>query len=192
MSEMSTSKVSARVQEEKAPEHKHPQGVCDVVVGHDDQGRRVIQQALERKATYRSDCRACQLEDKKRMDSPSRLTAAEMETTLFLIPEPDYDNLVARQYLKRRHQNAKNIVAAFHAEKLSFVKDAQIVVISRRGKDGNPPQTAWKRQKDAEDVWQETKLPPETFIDECVESEPIMVSECLDVVPATMFSEQSV
>jgi hypothetical protein len=201
MSEMISSRVSARGADAPAldkpaaavaVEHKHPTGYCDQIVGFDDRGMRIINQVPARTPTYLFSCKACQADDKRRMSVPSKLLPSEIDRTLFLVPEDDYAGLVARAYVQQRYGDVPHMVCAFHAERLSYVKGSQIVVVTRRGKDGRAPGSAWKRQKDAEDIWQETKIPPETYVDECVESEPIVVADCMDVVPATMFTEGNV
>lgn len=191
MPEMSSSKYKEPAAE-KAPQHKHPSGVRDQAVGFDDQGRRVIREVQARVPTYIFSCKGCIAEDKARMSAPTTLTEEQIEKTLFLIPEGDYDQQVVREYLKIRYPEAQNVVAMFHAERLSYIKGAQIVVVTRRGKNGGHPGPSWRRQKDVEDVWKETKIPPETYLDEVVESAPVVVAQCMDVSPANMFSDQQV
>jgi len=146
----------------------------------------------DRTPTYIFSCKGCIADDKKRMDAPPTLNEVALDKTLFLIPETEYDQAICRVYLKTRYPEATNIVAQFNAERLSYVKGAQIVVITRRGKNGGMPGPGTRRQKDAEDVWKESKIPPETYLDELVESAPILVEECMNVVPANMFSDQDV
>lgn len=177
---------------EPKPPHAHPTGVRDEVVGVDEQGRRQIRQISARTPKYVFNCAGCVAEDKARMAAPPTLTAAELESTLFLVPETDYDREICRIYVQQRYPAAKSVSHQVHAEKLSYVKDARIVVITRRGLDGKLPGVGWKRMKDEEGKFDDFKVPPETYLNEVVESAPIVVAECMDVVPATMFSEGSV
>jgi hypothetical protein len=196
---MSTSKARSVVQDSPtfdtaiaAVQHRHPSGFRDEVVGVDEQGRRQIRSVPARTPTYVFNCPACVADDKARMAAPPTLTAAELNATLFLIPESDYDRSICTLYVKERYPEAQSVVHQFHAEKLAYVKDARIVVVTRRGLNGKTPGPGWKRQKDEEGKWEDFKLPPETYLHEVVESAPIVVSDCMDVVPATMFSEGSV
>lgn len=171
--------------------HEHPAGgMHEEVVGYDDAGRRLLRMAQDRTPTYVFKCKACQEDDRARMAAPP--TLLNLEQTLFLIPEPEYDGQVARAYISARYPEAKNIVCAFHAEKLSYVKGAQIVVVTRRGLNGKITGPRTKRTKDEEGTFYDAPIPPETYLSEVVESEPIDVASCMDVVPATMFSEQQV
>lgn len=184
---------SARAQKPAGPpptKHEHPRSECDVIAGHDDNGRRVIRQVMGRELRYFAGCKLCQHLDQKRMAAPP--TLENLSQTLFLVPEPEYDNMVARAYIATRYPDAENIVHAFHAEKLSYVKGAQIVVVTRRGLSGKVTGPRTKRTKDEEGTFYDAPIPPDTYLAECVESEPIVVADCLDVVPATMFSDQSV
>lgn len=201
MSEVSTSKISARAGYEPPPpvaapaKHKHPAGVRDVLAGHDDQGRRIVQTVPARIVTYRFDCKACQQEDAARMAAPPTLSPADYERTIFLVTDGAYDGSVARAYIKQRYGGEvprANVVSAFHAEKLAYVKDVKIIVFARRGKNGEVPGPSARRQKDAEEVWKETPIPPDTYIDEVVESSIIDLTDCLGYVAATMFTEQSI
>jgi hypothetical protein len=172
------------------PKHVHPTGVREEVIGYDDLGRRQLRAVADRTPTYMVTCKACIADDRKRsLEAPAAL---DIDHTLFLVPEPAYDNSVARAYVLSRWPEAVNIVSAFHAEKLSYVKGAQIVVITRRGLNGKLPGPSTKRTKDEEGTFHDEPIPPDTYLRECVESAPIVVAECMDVVPATMFSEQSV
>lgn len=175
-----------------ALQHRHPSGFRDEVVGVDEQGRRQIRQVTARTATYAFNCPACIAEDKARMAAPPTFTPEELETTLFLVPESDYDREICRLYIEQRYPEAKSVSHQFHAEKLAYVKDARIVVITRRGVNNKAPGPGWKRQKDEEGKWQDFKIPPETYLNEVVESAPIFVADSMSVVPATMFSEGSV
>ncbi|HEX6464227.1 MAG TPA: hypothetical protein VFZ98_07240 [Vicinamibacterales bacterium] len=202
MPEMSTSKARPAapsdspalpgVEATSALQHRHPSGFRDEVAGVDEQGRRIIRQIAARTPTYVFNCPACVAEDKARMAAPPTLTAAEIGTTLFLIPESDYDRSICALYVRERYPDAQSVSHQFHAEKLAYVKDARIVVVTRRGLNGKTPGPAWKRQKDEEGKWEDFKLPPETYLNEVVESSPIIVADCMDVVPATMFSDGSV
>lgn len=172
-----------------APRHVHPQGVREVVLGYDpDSGKRIIGVVQDRVGTYVSTCKACIEADQTRMREPS--TLLNIGTTMFLVPEPEYDGMVARAYLKVRYPDAENIVHAFNAEKLSYVKGSQVVVITRRGKNGRPG-PRYKRTKDDEGTFYDAPIPPEEYLHEVVESDPVIVSECIDVTPATMYADQS-
>jgi hypothetical protein len=172
--------------------HMHPTGWRDEVVGVDEQGRRQIRQVQARTATYVFSCPACIAEDRARMKAEPTLTAAELGTTLFLIPESDYDRDVCRLYLAQRYPTAQSISHQVHCEKLSYVNGARVVVVTRRGEGGKMSGPSTKRRKDEEGKFEDFKIPPETYLHEVVESAPIVVAECMDVVPATMFSEGSV
>lgn len=173
--------------------HVHPTGIVEEVFGVDEQGRRQLRIVPDRTPTYISTCKGCKADDKARMAAPPSPKVLEhLEQTLFLIPEPEYDALVARAYIATRYPDAGNIVCAFHAEKLSYVKGAQVVVVTRRGINGKQPGPRSKRTKDEEGTFYDQPIPPDTYLAEIVESEPIIVADCMDVVPATMFSEQSV
>lgn len=184
--------LSHLLESEQKPIHVHPSGIRDEVVGVDEQGRRIIRQVPARTPRYVHNCPACMAEDKARLAAPPTLTAAEMESTLFFVPETDYDRDICRIYVQQRYPNAQSISHQVNAEKLSYVKGARIVVVTRRGLDGKRPGPGWKRQKDEEGKFEDFKVPPETYLHEVVESAPILVSDCMDVVPATMFSEGSV
>src|ERR1700759_2183246 len=132
--EMTTHKASSAIETTKPERNVHPQGVREVIIGYDDTGKRIIGATQDRVPTYLSTCKACIEADQARMREPS--TLLNIETTMFLVPEPEYDGMVARAYLAQRYPGAENIVHAFHAEKLSYVKGAQVVVITRRGKNG--------------------------------------------------------
>ena len=192
MPEMSTSKITQR--EAPVEAHKHPRGVRDEITGFDDLGRRIIQQVQDRVPTYVFNCKACQAEDRARMEAPPTLKPRDYEVTLFLVPESEYDNSVCRAYLAKRYpeleQSQASIVSAFHAEKLTYVKGAQMIVVTRRPKSLRGP--GLRRIKDDENKWIDVPVPPETYIDDVIESAPLVIDECLDVKPATMFSEQSV
>lgn len=170
--------------------HEHPRSVEDVIAGTDDNGRRVIRQVQGRELTYFAGCKLCQHLDVKRMAEEPKLR--NLEQTLFLVPEPEYDNMVARAYIANRYPEAMNVVHAFHAEKLSYVKGAQIVVITRRGINGKVTGPRTKRTKDEEGTFYDAPIPPDTYLAECVESEPIVVADCISVTTATMFSDQTV
>lgn len=177
---------------DRPPEHEHPRGVVDVITGVDDQGRRVIGSVPARVPKYKFDCPRCVWEDEKRMNEPPTLTEEELETTLFLVPEPKYDIDVCRAYVAKRYPGKRNVTSSFNAERLSYVRAAQIVVISRRGANGQPVGPGSKRQKDEEGKFVDFPVPPETYLNEVVESAPIVVAECMDVIAATMLSEGSV
>jgi hypothetical protein len=195
---MTTSKARSVVQDSPtfesiaAIQHRHPSGFRDDVVGVDEQGRRQVRSVPARTPTYVFDCPACVADDKARIAAPPTMTPAEVSTTLFLIPESDYDRSICALYVRGRYPEAQSVSHQFHAEKLAYVKDARIVVITRRGLNGKAPGPGSKRQKDEEGKWEDFKLPPETYLPEVVESAPIIVADCMDVVPATMFSEGSV
>lgn len=199
MPEMQTSRAKSQHEEmpkQGAPlfalEHKHPHGMRDEIVGVDEQGKRVVRQVPARAPLYVFNCPACVAEDKARMAAPPTMTPAEIETTLFLIPESDYDRSICSMYVHQRYPNVTNISHQVHAEKISYVKGARIVVVTRRGLDGKPPGPGWNRRKDEEGKFEDFKVPPETYLHEVVESAPILVADCMDVIPATMFSEGSV
>lgn len=197
--EMTTRKVSddkpktSAAATEKSDEHKHvhPQGFRDVIVGQDDTGRRIVHTIPDRTPKYLHNCKACQAEDRARMKEPP--SVLNLEQTLFLVPEPEYDGQVARAYLERRYQGeARNVVSAFNAEKLAYVKGSQVVVVTRRGKDGRSTGPRTRRTRDEEGTFHDAPIPPETYLEEIVESEPITVSDCIAMTEATMFSDASV
>jgi hypothetical protein len=172
-----------------ATKHVHPQGVQEVILGYDpDSGKRIIGAVQGRKPTYSATCKACIEADQARMHEPSALL--NLSTTMFLVPEPEYDGMVARAYLKARYPECENIVHAFNAEKLSYVKGSQVVVITRRGKNGKTG-PRYKRTKDEEGTFYDAPIPPEDYLHEIVESDPVIVAECIDVTPATMYADQS-
>ena len=181
-----------KVDPDKPPEHEHPRGMNDVIAGVDEQGRRIIHSVPARVATYKFDCPRCMWDDDKRMRELPALSDDELNATLFLVPESSYDASVCRAYITRRYPGKRNIASAFNAEKLSYVRGAQIVVITRRGLNGQPPGPGSKRTKDEEGKFADTAVPPETYLDELVECAPIVIADCMDVVPATMLSEGSV
>lgn len=185
----STDKPSARA---TAPEpvlqHNHPRGVREMEVGRDPDGRRIIQVIQDRETTYSVRCKACLAADVARMKGPPG--KFNMETTMFLVPEPDYDGLVARAYLAARYPEAEHVVHQYNAEKLAYVKDAKVVVITRRGKNGKTG-PRFKRTKDEEGTFYDAPIPPETYLDEVVESDPVNVSDCVQVTPGTMYAAES-
>lgn len=199
MPEVTTSKVSKGqdlshlLEPEKKYEHNHPHGVRDEVVGIDEQGRRMIRQVSDRVPTYVHSCKACMQEDRARMQAAPTLTEDDMNRTMFLVPESDYDQKVCRAYIANRYPEAKSIVSQFHAERMSYVKGAQIVVVTRRALPGRLLGSGYKRMQDEETKgWFDMPVPPETHLHEVVESPAIVVSECMLVKPADMFSEQSI
>lgn len=199
MPEVTTAKASRGqdlshlLEPEQKLEHNHPRGVRDEVAGIDEQGRRMIRQVMDRVPTYVHSCKACMAEDRARMKAPPTLTDADMDRTMFLIPESDYDQRVCKAYLANRYPEAKAIVSQFHAERMSYVKDAQIVVVTRRAAPGKQLGSGYKRMQDEETKgWFDMPVPPETYLHEVVESPPIVVAECMLVKPADMFSEQSI
>jgi hypothetical protein len=164
---------SARATEPDKPAvHVHPSGIVEEVFGVDEQGRRQLRVVPDRTPTYISTCKGCQADDKARMAAPpSPKLLVQLEQTLFLIPEPEYDSNVARAYIKDRYPDAGNIVCSFHAEKLSYVKGAQVVVVTRRGLNGKQPGPRTKRTKDEEGTFYDAPIPPETYLAEIVESD---------------------
>lgn len=208
MANITTSKISARAEAPLAPAliegsappptqtaiaHKHPSPIVDRVLGLTDEGRRIIAPVQGRTATYIFSCKACQAEDKERMAGP-QLTEAELANTMFLVPEDSYDQSVCKAYIEQRFGSLEglHIVPQFNAEKLSYVKDSQIVVVTRRGLNGKAPGPSGKRVKDIEDKWVESKIDPAEYIKEVVESSPVIVGDCIEETTATMFSDRSV
>lgn len=184
-----TSKSSARAEEPQKVVHNHPRGMRDRIAGLDPDGRRIVVTEMDRQPTYLPNCKACQAADRERMAGPA--PKYNLETTMFLLPEPEYDNMVCRAYLIARYPDAEHIVHAFNADKLSYVKGAQVVVITRRGKNGKlGPRT--KRAKDEEGTFYDAPIPPETYLDEVVESDPIVVADCVRVQAGSMYAEESV
>lgn len=182
-----------------AATHTHPPQFRDVQTGIDpDSGKRIISTIQGRTPTYMVTCAACRAADRERMSGPP--AALDFARTIFLVPEPAYDNRVARAYIEKRYGNAAlvgdesglNIVHSFQAHKLTFVKGAQVIVVTRRAKNGKMVGPATKRSKDEEGTFYDAPIEPETYIDECVESAPILVSDCITVQPATMFTEQQI
>lgn len=172
----------------KPPAHHHPRGVHDVNQGRDPEGRRIIVTEQDRQVTYRSDCKGCQHADRERMAAPPE--PYDPSATLFLIPESDYDNMVCRAYVQSRWPEAEHVIHCFNADKLSYVKNALVVVISRRGINGKTgPRT--KRTKDEEGTFYDAPIPPETYLNEVVESDPIRVDDCVRVTQGTMYAEES-
>lgn len=168
--------------------HVHPQGVREVEIGRDPEGRRIIQVQPDRQMTYSPRCKGCIQADQRRMAAPPG--DYDLSATMFLIPEPEYDNMVARAYLAQRYPEAEHIVHQFNADKLSYVKGSQVVVITRRGLNGKSG-PRWKREKDEEGTFNDVQVAPETYIKEIVESDPIVVSECVQVTAGTMYAEES-
>jgi hypothetical protein len=191
-----TTKVSARAetpapQPQVAPaKHVHLRGIREVITGRDDNGRRIIAAIQDPEPSYVAGCKGCQAADQARMAGPP-ISAEAFDVTMFLIPEPEYDGLVARAYLQQRYPEATNVVHQFSAEKISYVRGAQIVVITRRAKPGKPLGPKWKRSKDEEGTFYDALIPPETHIDEIVESDPVIVADHIQVTPGTMYSEHS-
>lgn len=172
----------------KKPPHVHPSGVCDRIVGEDRDGKPIIREVPARTPTYVFNCKACQWEDRERMKAPTEVL--DLDSVLFLVPESDYDQKVCRAYVSKRYPEVTSVTDKFHAERLSFVPNARVVVVTRRAKPGKQLGPRFKRKKDAEDVWQEWEVEPETYLDDVVESAPINIRECLHVQPAGMFSDQ--
>lgn len=181
---------SARAGVEPAPElkHNHPRSVREQVMGQDDNGRRIIGIVQDPAPTYYAACKACQAADKARMAAPPTIT--NLETTMFLIPETQYDGMIARAYINARYPEAEHVVHQFNAEKLSYTKGAQVVVITRRGKNGKLG-PRYKRTKDEEGTFYDQEQPPENYIDEIVESDPVVVADHINETPGTMYSERS-
>jgi len=208
MANITTSKISARAGElpiapalieghvpppsSTALAHKHPSPIVERILGHSDEGRRIIAPVQGRTATYIFSCKACQAEDKERMAGPA-LTEEQLANTMFLVPEDTYDQSVCKAYLEKRFGSLDtlHIVPQFNAEKLSYVKGSQIVVVTRRGLNNKSPGPSGKRIKDAEDKWVEIKIDPSEYLHEVVESSPVIVSECIEETTATMFTDRS-
>lgn len=186
-------KPSAAAPEQPAlcPAHLHPEGVREAYAGEDREGRPIWRTVPARTATYIFNCKACIWEDRKRMNSPSELM--DLGTVLFLVPESDYDQQVCRAYLERRYPEQQlSISATFHAERLSFVPGARIVVVTRRARMGTRPGPRSRKRMDAEGVWQEMDIDPMTYLEEVIESEPVNVRECIRITDGSMFSDQQV
>lgn len=179
---------SARAEAPAELKHQHPRNVRETVIGIDDNGRRVIGIVQDEPPSYFAGCKACQAADRARMAAPPSLK--NLETTMFLIPETQYDGMIARAYISARYPDAENVVHQFSAEKLSYVPGAQVVVVTRRGKNGKLG-PRYKRTKDEEGTFFDQEQPPELYIDEIVESEPVVVADHISVTPGTMYSEQS-
>lgn len=192
--EMTTKKASdderpsARAEKPVELKHQHPRNVRETIIGVDDNGRRVIGIVQDEPPSYFAACKACQAADKARMAAQPNI--AHLEATMFLIPETQYDGMIARAYVAARYPEAENVVHQFSAEKLSYVKGAQVVVITRRGKNGKVG-PRYKRTKDEEGTFYDQEQPPELYLDEIVESDPVVVDQHISVTAGTMYNEQS-
>src|ERR1700704_397708 len=153
---------SARAEKPGELKHQHPKNIRETVIGVDDNGRRVIGIVQDEAPSYFAACKACQAADKARMTGPPNI--AHLESTMFLIPETQYDGMIARAYVAARYPEAENVVHQFSAEKLSYVKGAQVVVITRRGKNGKSG-PRYKRTKDEEGTFYDQEQPPELYLD---------------------------
>lgn len=171
--------------------HEHPPVHHTVVDDVIDGGRRITRTQERPPSVYFAGCRLCQLHDRERMaNEPPPI---DFERTLFFVPEVDYDNQIARAYILHRYgEEATNIVHAFNAEKLTYVRGAQIIVVVRRAQAGKPLGKREKRIKDEEGKWDDQAVPPETYLHEIVESAPLVVEDVVRVQKADMYNEGSI
>lgn len=171
--------------------HEHPPVHHTVVDDVIDGGRRITRTQERDRSVYFAGCRLCQLQDRERMQTEP--PPIDFERTLFFVPETDYDQQIARAYILHRYgEEAQNIVHAFNAEKLTYVRGAQIIVVVRRALPGKMLGKREKRIKDEEGKWDDQPVPPETYLNEIVESAPIIVEDVVRVTKADMYNEGSV
>jgi hypothetical protein len=182
-------KYAAQELPKDCPPHHHPAGVCDKVVGLDSiSGLPIIREVAARKPMYIPTCKACQWEDRDRLATEPELL--DLSSVLFLVPEVEYDQRICKLHVSKRYPDAKAIASSFHAERLTFVPNARIVVVTRRPPMGSTVGPRYKRRMDEEGVWQEWELEPATYLSDVVESAPIVVAECMRIESGSMFADQ--
>lgn len=179
---------------ESSPPHAHkPKPRIEIYGIDEDTKKRLTRYVDGRTPRYRWDCEGCRYDDRKRMATAPTITEYEMERTLFLVPEAQYDQRVAREYLRRRYGNVDHrAVSQVNLERMGQVKSARIVVVTRRGRPGRPIGAGITRTMDREGVWREVEVPPETYLRDIVESAPIVVDEAVEVTSANMFADRSI
>jgi len=174
-------------------EHDHGDGRC-MEPWIDEDGRRRTRPAQGRVPKYVFSCKACQAEDRKRLDAPATLTEDDAENTVFMIPENATDAKVAREYLKKRYPGMELfIMDTIRPERLALRPGSKVVVLSRRALPGaRGVGLAIKQSEDKEGRIVDVQVPPEEHIAEIVESAPVVVAECVASSSATMFEDATV
>lgn len=171
--------------------HEHPPVHHTVIADVSDGGKRITQTVERPRSVYFAGCRLCQLQDRERRESEP--PPIDYDATLFFVPELDYDQQIARAYIRHRYgADATNIVHAFNAEKLTYVRGAQIIVVVRRPLPGKLLGKREKRIKDEEGKWDDQPVSPEEYIGEIVESAPLIVEDVVRVTKADMYNEGSI
>lgn len=180
--------MATQPDESVKPPHKHPFGAITKHIGNDEQGRPVYVQEPGPAAGYIFNCKGCMWEDRQRLRETPNLP--DLETVLFLVPRVEYDEKIAREFIGRRYPDAIHIGSAFNPERLIYVPNSRIVVITRRALPFKNTGPRYKRRQDEEGKWVEWEVEPEQYLSEIVESAPIVVADCIHVDQGTMFSDQ--
>lgn len=139
---------------------------------------------------YQNTCRACRMADAER-SRPGYCAIAEKDLgrTTFLVPDTPYDALVCRAYLTEKYPDARYIGSSLDLGKLGGWAEGEQIVVVRRDTWPKPHGVGSKREKDVEDKWEYIMVPPETYIPEVVESEPVDVKRTIELTQADRFTK---
>lgn len=163
-----------------------------MVTGRDEVGIRRSTYVPTPKPKYVFNCPGCIHADKERMAAPPTLKEEDFARTVFLLPESAYDSKVARAYLYARYGDSPvNLGPSVNLSRVTAVRGAQIIVINRRRFDGKACGPADRRELDDEKKWASIAVPAETYVDEIVESAPVIIGDLVEETPQTMFSAEA-
>lgn len=174
-------------------EHVHPSGFVEIAT-HDGDGHRRLTQVPGRKPAYINTCKACFAEDIARREAAPTLTEKELENTIFLVPERDFDQALVRLYLERRYADvAITAMSDIRPERMATWPGSQVVVVTRRVAPGRKALGGkFELKENKKDEMVEVPIPMENHLPEVFESAPVVVSECVQSSVATMFADASV
>lgn len=119
---------------------------------------------------------------------------AAPKDTVWLVPDIDYDKQVIQKYLAAKYRDIPRdmIQVQVNMQALPHVPTMQIIVCVRRQKDEFSPLGPSNRVvfDQARQSNRHEPIPPETYIDEVFESEPVRVGEYVKVTPGMIFRPQ--
>lgn len=139
---------------------------------------------------YLNTCKGCRAADAERSALDKRsVSEDDLERTTFLIPETGYDNAVCRAYLSHKYPDARYIGSTIDLAKLGGWPLGDRIVVIRRDTWPKAPGVGQRREKDEENKWVYIDIPPETYIAECVESEPIDVHATMVTTKGDRFTQ---
>lgn len=139
---------------------------------------------------YQNTCKACRAADAERSrPGYCNIPEVDLDRTTFLVPETPYDAAVCRAYLTEKYPDARYIGSSIDLAKLGGWGDGEQIVIVRRDSWPKMPGVGSKREKDVEGKWEYMMVPPETYVSEVVESEPIDVKKTIELTKADRFTK---